>query len=87
MPRLVHLPLALEGANKVHLISKIHHIIYETLPISQGSSYSQGWFISDVGNLIRKETDTLKSYMGATHSISFVSSTRISSRSLTEWIP
>lgn len=50
MPRLVHLPLALEGANKVHLISKIHHIIYETLPISQNSSYSQGWFISDVGN-------------------------------------
>lgn len=33
MPRLVHLPLALEGANKVHLISKIHHIIYETLSI------------------------------------------------------
>lgn len=31
MPRLVHLPLALEGANKVHLISKIYHIIYETL--------------------------------------------------------
>jgi hypothetical protein len=50
MPRLVHLPLALEGANKVHLISKIHHIIYETLSISQNSSYSQGWFISDVGN-------------------------------------
>lgn len=38
-------------------------------------------------HLIRKETDTLKSCMGATHSISFVSSTRISSGSLTEWIP
>ena len=58
MPRLVHLPLALEGANnlplaleganKVHLISKIHHIIYETLSISQNSSYSQGRFTSDV---------------------------------------
>lgn len=48
MPRLVHLPLALEGAIKVHLISKIRHIIYETLSISQNSSYSQGWFISDV---------------------------------------
>lgn len=50
MPRLVHLPLALEVANKVHLISKIHHIIYETLSISQNSGYSQGWSISDVGN-------------------------------------
>lgn len=38
MPRLVHLTLALEGANKVHLISKIHHIIYETLSISQNLS-------------------------------------------------
>lgn len=38
-------------------------------------------------HLIRKETDTLTSCMGATHIISFVSSTRISSRSLTEWIP
>lgn len=34
-----------------------------------------------------KETDTLTSYIRATHSISFVSSTRISSGSLTEWIP
>ena len=50
MPRLVHLPLALEGANKVHLSSKIPQIIYETLSISQNSSYSQGWSISDVGN-------------------------------------
>lgn len=50
MPRLVHLPLALEGAIKVHMISKIRHIIYETLSISQNSSYSQGWFISDVEN-------------------------------------
>lgn len=50
MPRLVHLPLALEVVNKVHLISKIYHIIYETLSILQNSSYSQGWFISDVGN-------------------------------------
>lgn len=51
MPRLVHLPLALEGANKVHLISKIHHIIYETLFISQNSSCSQGWFINNIENL------------------------------------
>lgn len=50
MPRLVHLPLALEGANKIHLISKILHIIYETLPISQNSSYSQDWFISEIEN-------------------------------------
>lgn len=50
MPRLVHLPLALEGANKVHLISKIHHIIYETLFISHNSSYSQDWFINNIEN-------------------------------------
>ena len=50
MPRLVHLPLALEGANKVHLISKIHHIIYETLSISQNSSYPQDWFINNIEN-------------------------------------
>lgn len=62
MPRLVHLPLALEGAIKVHLISKIRHIIYETLSISQNSSYSQGWFISDVENpqYIRNPTTLLQ---------------------------
>lgn len=50
MPRLVHLPLALEGANKVHLISKIHHIICETLIISQNLSHSQNWFINNIEN-------------------------------------
>ena len=59
MPRLVHLPPALEGAIKVHLISKIHHIICETLIISQNSSHSQNWFINNIENTQYTKNPTL----------------------------
>lgn len=44
MPRLVHLPLALEGANKVHLISKIHINPKPGNPIPLGAG-RKGFFL------------------------------------------